>query len=144
MKLIEKIQKYNDWRLLFVTFMTSLKISFFCFLGKEHLFFWSLQQGDRRSPRRDKEKIIRYVNLCTYLRRKFGIIDACFTHSLLLCSMLRWEGFDAKVHFGAKRKEKADPSLDSHLVGHCWVTTDGEDEAMSYHYLFQYPQTEVN
>jgi hypothetical protein len=85
-----------------------------------------------------REKIIRYVNLCTYLRRKLGIKDTCLSYSLLLCQVLRREGIEARINFGAQKKTRHE-SEKLPFIGHCWVSVNDEELKAPYALIFRYP-----
>ncbi|MFC1658660.1 lasso peptide biosynthesis B2 protein [Candidatus Omnitrophota bacterium] len=129
---IQKFLNYRDWRLLLCVLSTSLKISVLYLLGKNpRLLNLASPQKDKLTNSQDREKIIRYVNLCMFLRKKIGIRDTCFTYSLLLCHVLRRKGIDARVNFGAKKDGER-------IIGHCW-TNQGLEMAIDYQTIFIYP-----
>jgi hypothetical protein len=130
--IIKKIIYYRDWRLLLRVLFTSLKISVLYSLGKNsRLLNVASPQKDKSTNNQDREKIIRYVNLCMFLRKQIGIRDTCLTYSLLLCHMLRRKGIDARVNFGAKKD-------DQRIIGHCW-TNQGLEKVVDYQTIFVHP-----
>ncbi len=136
---IKKAFYYKDVRLLGSVFFNFLKISFLCLLGKEHSLIASgLSKEGPKIKRYAKEKVIRYVNFCSFLGRKIGFKNTCLKYSFLLCYMLREAGWDAKVNFGVK-KENISYRRDIDFTGHCWVTIGSEEVKAPYQLLFQYP-----
>ncbi len=137
--MLKKLLFYGDIFLLARVFRGSLRISLLRSFGREDLL---LSPASRDLPpftgRGDREKIIRYVNLCMFLRRKLGMGNTCFNYSLLLCDILRKYSFDAKVCFGA-RKQDAEREGTTFLAGHCWVAIGDEELTSSYKTIFQYP-----
>ena len=130
--MIKRIIYYKDWRLLLKIFLVSLKISLVCLLGKSHLLLALIPPRKLRSAKnQDKDKIIRYVNLCLFLRKKIGINDNCLTRSLLLCYALRQSGIDERLSFGVKRRN-------GKLIGHCWMDK-GLDKVIDYQNILIYP-----
>jgi len=83
----------------------------------------------------------RYVGICIWLRRKFGLKDTCFIKSLLQCRIFREAGFDAKINFGTRKATQEElPQLDGwSTVGHCWVTLNGQNPSYDFPFVFQYP-----
>jgi len=129
---ILNILYYKDLWLFLKAFITSFRISLLCFFGKGYLLFPLVSTKNiKYPPNQDKLKIIRYVNLSILLCRKLGIKDTCLTRSLLLSYMLRQAGFEARINFGAKKKN-------GEFIGHCWVNQN-KDEGFDYNLIFSYP-----
>ena len=124
---IRKLGYYRDIPLLSRTFFTSFKISL---SSKSSLI--SLANPRQNGETEDREKIVKYVHLCLYLRRRFGFRDSCLTSSLLLCSLLRQYGIDARVNFSAKKDNDK-------MAGHCWVSVGDEKISSDYELIFRYP-----
>jgi hypothetical protein len=124
---IRKLGYYRDIPLLSRTFFTSFKIS----LSSKSSQI-SLANPRHNGRKEEKEKIIKYVNLCLYLRRHLGFKDSCLTSSLLLCSLLRQYGIDARVNFSAKKDNEK-------MAGHCWVSVGDEKILSDYTLIFRYP-----
>lgn len=124
---IRKLRYYRDFPLLWRTFFTSLKVS----LSQNNSFI-SLANPRQRKNSEEKEKIVRYVNLCLRLRRRMGFKDSCLTSSLLLCSLLRQNGINAHINFSAKK----DPEK---MEGHCWVSVGEEKIVSDYTLILKYP-----
>jgi len=79
---IRKLGYYRDIPLLSRTFFTSFKMSLSS--RGSQISSANPRQNGRTE---EKEKIVKYVNLCLYLRRRLGFKDSCLTSSLLLCSL---------------------------------------------------------
>lgn len=124
---IRKLGYYKDFPLLFQTLFTSLKVS----LSLDSSLA-SLAVIKQKGRSKDKEKIIKYARFCLYLRRLLGFKDSCLTSSLLLCSLLRRYGIDARVNFSAKKQE-------DRMAGHCWVNIGPEEISSDYTLIFKYP-----
>jgi len=124
---IRKLGYYRDIPLLSRTFFTSFKISLSSKSSKI-----SLANARHNGSKKEKGKIIDYVNLCLYLRRRLGFKDSCLTSSLLLCSLLRQHGIDARVNFSAKKEKE-------NMAGHCWVSVGDEKISSDYTLIFRYP-----
>lgn len=139
MKIIKKILYYKDIGLLWKIFITSLKISFTPFIKKQQppLFLSSFKKTPSiENP--DIDKITKYVNLYTFIRRKLGFKETCLTHSLLLYHVLRRAGVEAKINFGAKKTDyKSITGLN--MIGHCWVTIGDEKKESNEQLIFNYP-----
>ena len=131
-RIVRKVLYYSDLKLLLKVLTTSLKISFVSLLEKEHLLVKPASLPRLESAKQEnKEKVIRYVNLCLFLRKKLGIRDTCFSRSLFICHMLRQAGLDARVSFGAKRAGER-------MIGHCWLNQVSEKN-IDYQVIFTYP-----
>jgi hypothetical protein len=124
---IGKLGYYKDFPLLWRTFMTSLKLS----LSQDNSII-SLANLKQRKNGEEKEKIVRYVNLCLHLRRRMGFKDSCLTSSLLLCHLLRQNGINAHINFSAKKDTER-------MEGHCWVSVGEEKIVSDYTLIFKYP-----
>lgn len=124
---IRKLGYYRDIPLLSRTFFTSFKISI-ASRGSQI----SLANPRQNGKKEEKEKIVKYVNLCLYLRRRLGFKDSCLTSSLLLCSLLRQHGIDARVNFSAKKENEK-------MAGHCWVSVGDEKISSDYTPIFRFP-----
>jgi len=124
---IRKLRYYRDFPLLWRTFFTSLKVS----LSQDNPLI-SLANLRQRKNTEEKEKIVKYVNFCLYLRRRLGFKDSCFTSSLLLCNLLRQNGINARINFSAKRDREK-------MEGHCWVSVGEEKIVSDYTLIFKYP-----
>lgn len=140
MRTLKKVLRYKDLRMLWRIFITSLKISFFSFIKGPHSAIVSMPSVNTDIVKKnDWNEISRYVNLCVCIRRKLGIRDTCLTYSILLCYMLRRAGFEAKINFGAKKREEKKNPEDLNLIGHAWVTVDEEELQVPYEQILQYP-----
>ncbi|MDH5467427.1 MAG: lasso peptide biosynthesis B2 protein [Candidatus Aminicenantes bacterium] len=124
---IRKLGYYRNLSLLSRTFFTSLKISL---SSKSQLI--SLANPRQNGKAEEKEIIVKYAHLCLYLRRCLGFKDSCLTSSLLLCSLLRQYGIDARVNFSAKKDNEK-------MAGHCWVSVGDEKISSDYELIFRYP-----
>ena len=137
--IIKKALYYKDIGLISSVLFNFLKISFFSLLKKEHLF--AIEALPKECPnikKHTKEKVTRYVNLCSFLGRKIGFKNTCLKYSFFLCYVLRKAGWDAKVNFGA-RKESISCGQDINFSGHCWVTIGLEETKAPYQLVFRYP-----
>lgn len=124
---IRKLGYYKDIPLLAHTFFTSLKVS----LSPDNALL-SLAIPSKTEKSERKEKIVNYVHFCLYLRKCLGFKDTCLRSSLLLCSLLRQHGFDARMNFSAKKDREE-------MAGHCWVSVGDEKMASEYTLIFKYP-----
>jgi hypothetical protein len=124
---IRKLVYYKDLLLLMHTFFASLKVS----LSPDD-FLLSLAIPYNRRKSEEKEKIVKYVHFCLFLRKYLGFKDTCLTSSLLLCSLLRQHGIDAQMNFSAKKDREE-------MAGHCWVSVGNERIASDYTLIFKYP-----
>ena len=124
---IRKLGYYKDIPLLVHTFFTSLKVS----LSPDDSLL-SLAIPKKRRQSEQKEKIVKYVHFCLFLRKYLGFKDTCLTSSLLLCSLLRQYGVDAQMNFSAKKDREE-------MAGHCWVSVGNEKIACDYTLIFKYP-----
>lgn len=137
---MKKIIYYNDWLLLLEIFLIYIKISIFCLVNKSHLLLAMVQQNPARLKKnQNRNKIIRYVNLCSFLRKKIGLKETCFTYAVTLCYILRKYGINAQINFGAKKREIPNYE-DSALIGHCWVSVDKGKIEIPYEFIFGYPE----
>ena len=84
-----------------------------------------------------RDKITRYVTVLFFFVRHCGGAVTCFNYSQLLCYMLRWAGFDAKINFGARKSSFEDG--ESSLTGHCWVSVGSESIIDKHQILCSYP-----
>ena len=140
MRTLIKTLRYKDLRMLWKTFITSLKISFFSFIKGPHSAIISMPSINTDIVKKyNRNEISRYVDLCVFIRRKLGIRDTCLTYSILLCYMLRGAGFEAKINFGAKKREEKKNPEDLNLIGHAWVAVAGEELQVPYEQILQYP-----
>ncbi|MBU1863227.1 MAG: lasso peptide biosynthesis protein [Candidatus Omnitrophica bacterium] len=136
---IKEMIRFKEWHLFLRTFIISFKIFFLCLLRKDHLLFSRLPKKRDTIPSDDvKDRIMRYVNLCMFLRKNVGMNNTCFVYSVLLCHMLRQAGFDARVNFGAKSIEIAKED-DIPFVGHCWLSIGNEKVNVPHQLLLKYP-----
>ncbi len=124
---IRKLGYYKDFPLLLHTFFASLKVS----LSPDNSLL-SLAIPKKRRKSEEKEKIVKYVHFCLYLRKYLGFKDTCLKSSLLLCSLLRQYGIEAQVNFSAKKDREK-------MEGHCWVSVEEEKIANDYTLIFKYP-----
>ena len=124
---IRKLGEYKDFPLLVRTLFTSLKLSL-----AQNSALISLANPPYRRNAREKEKILNYVKLCLYLRKRIGFKDTCLTSSLLLCNLLRQHGINAHVNFSAKREQDK-------IAGHCWVSVGEKKIASDYTFIFKHP-----
>lgn len=124
---IRKLGYFRDIPLLTRTFFTSLKVS----LSPDSSLI-SLANLKPRGKAEDREKVVKYVHFCLYLRRLLGFKDTCLTSSLLLCNLLRQYGIDAQMNFSAKKDKES-------LSGHCWVSVGEEKIVSDYTLIFKYP-----
>ncbi len=139
-KTIKKILYYRDVKLLWRVFTATLKISFISSIRQRQLLNFLISPKKMvLTKNADREKITRYVNLYTFIRSKLGFKETCLTYSLLLCHVLRRAGIDAKMNFGAKKKEVKKNAEDLNLIGHCWVTINKEEIQTPYQRIFTYP-----
>lgn len=124
---LRKLWCYRDVALLLRIFVSSLRIS----LSRSKSLL-SLANPKRNQYNYSKEKIIKYVNSYSFLRRKLGLNNTCLTYSILLCRMLRSSGIDAQVNFASKKEE-------NRMLGHCWVTVGDEKIKTTEQLIFNYP-----
>jgi len=124
---IRKLRYYKDFPLLWRTFFLSLKVSL-----SQNSSFISLANPRQKKNAEEKEKIVRYANLCLHLRRRMGFKDSCLTSSLLLCNLLRQNGINAHINFSAKKDTEK-------MEGHCWVSVGEEKIVSDYTLIFKYP-----
>ena len=136
-RIIKKILYYKDWQLLMSVFASSLKISLVSLLGKGHLLLSSIPPLNKLTKKQNKEKVIRYANLCLFLRKRLGIRDTCFMRSIFICSVLRQSGIDAEINFGSPKKDKE-------FIGHCWVDQHREGVIIDYQIIFRYPYPDTS
>lgn len=129
--IIKKIIYYRDIKLLLRICLTDIKILFI--LKKDNRSIAGVIPPVNRNSKKisDINKITRYVDLCMFIFRKSGFEDTCLTRSVLLCSVLRRAGIEAKVNFGTEHK-------DGRFVGHCWLDYNKE-EGKGYKLLCSYP-----
>ncbi|MFC1529315.1 lasso peptide biosynthesis B2 protein [Gemmatimonadota bacterium] len=123
-----RVRRYRDVPLLVRTIAASMKIS----SAPGHAMIHLADPRHRRQIE-EREKITRYVNLCSFVRNKMGLRNSCLIHSIHLSRMLREHGLDARVHFGARRSEQGS------MIGHCWVTVDEEEVPPDWQVIFSYP-----
>ena len=125
---MKKMSRYRDLPLLARTIAASMKIS----LTPGHAM---IRLADPRRTRQieDREKITRYVNLCSFIRNRLGLRNSCLIHSIHLSRMLRESGLDARICFGARRSEQEG------MIGHCWVTVGEEEMPPDWRIVFRYP-----
>ena len=134
MRIKSKFLYYGDIKFLIKVFIASLKISILLATKGCHSIAALIPFLNTKviNPV-DKGKINKYVNLCVFILRKLGIRYTCFSRSILLCYILRQEGIEANVNFGARK-------IDGKLIGHCWVRQDTDLETISdYQTIFRYP-----
>ena len=140
MRTLKKVLHYKDLRMLWTVFFTSLKISVIsCIKGPHSAIISMPSVNTDMEEKYSRNEINRYVNLCVFIRRKLGICDTCLTYSILLCHMLRRAGVEAKINFGAKKREQKTNSGDLSLIGHAWVTVGEEELQLPYQKILQYP-----
>ena len=131
-KTIKKILYYRDVKLLWRVFTASLKISFISSIRQRQLLNFSISPKKMvLTKNADTDKIYKYVCFCLFILRKLGFRYTCFTHSILLCRMLRQAGIEASVNFGARKAGRE-------LEGHCWVS-HSEATTVDYQTIFTYP-----
>lgn len=126
----EKIRKLGDFKdvpLLWRVFLTSLKVS----LSPDNSLICLANPREKKAAE-EKEKIVKYVNLCLFLRRRIGFKDTCLFSSLLLCNLLRQYGINARMNFSAKKENEK-------MEGHCWVSVGEEKIVSDYTLIFKYP-----
>ncbi len=141
MKTIKKILYYRDVKLLWRVFTASLKFFFISSIRQRQLLNFSISPKKMvLTKNADTDKIYKYVCLCLFILRKLGFRHTCFTHSILLCRMLRQAGIAARVNFGAKKKEEKENAEDLNLIGHCWVTIGNEKKETAEKLIFSYPE----
>lgn len=108
-------------------------------MGKTHILIGcDFSRNQRAEQKLEKERVIRCVNLCLFIRNKLGIKDTCLSGSLLLYNMLRQTGFDVKINFGIDKKSVLRYG-DIPFIGHCWVTLGDENMAIPQIPIFTYP-----
>jgi len=140
MRTLKKVLHYKDLRMLWTVFFTSLKISVISCIKGPHSTIISMPSVNTDIVKKySRYEINRYVNLCVFIRRKLGICDTCLTYSILLCNMLRRAGVEAKINFGAKKREEKKNPEDLNLIGHAWITVDDEELQVPYERILQYP-----
>lgn len=139
-KTIKKILYYRDVKLLWRVFTASLKISFISSIRRSQLLNFLVSPKKNITKNADENRIIKYVGFCVFIRKKLGIRDTCLTYSILLCNILRRAGIDAKVNFGAKKREENGNPEDLNLIGHCWVTIGNEKKETAEKLIFCYPE----
>jgi hypothetical protein len=140
MRTLKKVLHYKDFRILWTVFFTSLEISVISCIKGPHSAIISMPLINSGIVKKyGRNEINSYVNLCVFIRRKLGIRDTCLTYSILLCHMLRWAGVEAKINFGAKKREEKINPEDLNLIGHAWVTVDDEELHLPYKKILQYP-----
>jgi len=127
---LRKLKYYRDIKLLFRIFLLSFKVSLF---PSRYLRLLANSKPKTKKSGETK-RIIKYVSLCLFIRRRLGLSYSCLTRSILICHVLRKKGIDARVSFGVKRKELSGR-------GHCWVSV-GKDilgSPLDYETIFSYP-----
>ena len=124
---LRKLWYYRDIALLLRVFVNSFRIS----LSRSDSLI-SLANPKQNHYNHSKEKMIKYVNFCSFLRRKIGLRNTCLTYSILLCRMLRSSGINARVNFASKKEE-------NRMLGHCWVIVEGEKISSDFQPIFKYP-----
>ena len=128
-EIIRKIKKYKDVGFLLRIFFFALKLDF----TPNHLLISQLDVSTKVSGQsKDKDEIIRYVNLCFLIRKKLGYRDACLKTSLILCAFLRRYGINAQVCFAAKKDNNK-------MQGHCWVEIGNQNAGDGWKMIFRYP-----
>jgi|GEM_PF-1190905 len=126
-KIFKKILYYRNVRLL-------AQAMFFCIAAslKKSSSLADIGEVGAKNQFINKEKVVRYVNLCLRVKNKLGFKNTCFISSMALSRALRKMGYDAKVSFGAKKESDV-------LKGHCWVTVGNEVLPEDYETIFKYP-----
>ena len=128
----KKIWFYRDLSFLLYLLKTSYVILRICANDQEERLFEFIQI-ETAGKAQDKEKAVRYAQVCFQLWRIFKVYDRCLTRSVILCHALRKLGFDAKVNFGTEK--------DRFLkIGHCWVEGLDAQANSRYNLIFQYPR----
>ena len=140
MRTLEKVLRYKDLRILWKICFTSLKISIISCIKGPHSAIISMPSVNTNIAKKySRNEVNRYVSLFFSIRRKLGIRDTCLTYSILLCHMLRLAGVEAKINFGAKKREEKTNPENLRLIGHAWVTIDDEELHVPYELILQYP-----
>lgn len=135
MKIINKLLRYKNPLIFLQIAGAALKISFMSFKkgpSAALALIPAVSANAKKTDRsKDRDKIIRYVNLYFFIRKRLGIGYTCLERSMLLCYMLRKSGIKAEIDFGAKK-------TNGKLEGHCWLSQD-RSQAKRYQTIFRYP-----
>jgi hypothetical protein len=130
--ILKRLYYYRDPVLLVKVFATAIEISAkIYFHGGKKLFSPEDSSAPNKTKKYAKEKVIKYCNFCLYLRRWLGFNDTCFTCAALIHAVLKWAGIGSRVNFGTAK-------INNKLIGHCWVTVEGEKIDSPYHLIASY------
>lgn len=92
------------------------------FPGRELKRLQYLPVGDREGKGAGEEAVLRCAGRWFALLERLRLRTSCLTRSLVLASLLRREGHDARLVFGVR-------SDNGRREGHCWVSVRGRTVA---------------